>query len=335
MDLFVRRPSPSRALCVLWLALAGLALVGCNRRTRMSPPPGTLRVSLGVSALRISLPVFVAMHDSIFRAHGLDVELHPYPTAQPMMDDLALGRLDAAGYVAFPIALLASSRARMPLRVATTLVEDATHRLSYVLAARASGLHFPADAGGKRIGILPTVAYRRWLLALLAAAQVDIRSVTIVPLDPSFQADALRTHGVDLLFTNDPVATAILRSQVGEIVDDGPPCALRLGSPFVFGTFALGRDFVVQHPAVARRLVDALDEAIARIEGDQTSARHAMLPFVRPEDRASVDAYPPARYLPSSHLDARALGAEIQHERDLGILDRTPRVLAWPVVPQP
>ncbi len=284
-------------------------------------------VTLGVSALRISLPLFLAAQRDTFARHGLHVTLRTYPTAQPMVDDVTLGRVDAAGFAAWPIVLLASSRAPVAPRVATVLEEDDGHRLSYVLGRRGSGLRFPADAAGRRVGVLPTAAYRRWLPAVLRAAGVDPTTVTVVPVEPPLQAQTLAQGGVDMMFTNDPMATAMIARGVAEVIDDGPPCAKRLGSPFRFGTFVLSGAFAEGYPSVAARLVAAVDEAILEARSDPAAARRAMAAYLRPEERAFVDAYPPSRYRTSAEA-GDLVAAEVARERELGILDREVSVRA-------
>lgn len=313
---------------LMFLLTLGVTSTACHRgsRTAVAPPR---RLVIGASALRISLPVFVAARDRLFRAHGLDVEVRRYSTAQPMMDDVALGHIDAGGYVAYPIVFLASRRATRPPRVVTSLVEDHDHRLSYVLGRIGSGLHFPADARGKRIGILPTVAYRRWLIAILGSVGITPEQVTIVPVEPPLQNQMLRDNGVDMLFTNDPMATAILATNAGEVIDDGPPCSQRLGEPFDFGTFALSGELVEQSPDLARRLVDTLADAVARVRADPAGARRAMAAFIRPDEQAYVDRYPLSRYLDAREFGPAQLAAAFTHNRQLGILQQDPHVQVW------
>jgi NitT/TauT family transport system substrate-binding protein len=311
-----------------WLAIvAAVSIVAFGAVTARGR--GGRRIVLGVSKLRISLPVFVALEQGLFRDHGLDVDVRFYDTAQPMMDDVALGHIDAGGFVAYPIVFLASRRASAPVRVAGSIVEDASHRLSYVLARAGSGLRFPRDAGGRRIGILPTVAYRRWLIALLEHAAVDPASVTIVPVEPALEAQTLREGGVDMLFTNDPMATAMIARGVAEIADDGPPCARALGDPFAFGTFALSGTFAERDPALAARLVAALDDAIERVREDPSAARRAMANFIRADERPFVERYPLSRYLDARETGAAWLDAEIAREHRFGVLDRDPQVRPW------
>jgi ABC-type nitrate/sulfonate/bicarbonate transport system substrate-binding protein len=309
--------------CVVAAALA-LALAA-GPRPRREPA----RIVLGVSALRISMPLFLAVERGTFGRHGLAVTVRAYPTAQPMLDDLALGRLDAAGFAAWPIVLLSSRRAAEPLRVTATLEEDLAHRLSYVLARRGSGLRFPQDVVGRRVGVLPTVAYRRWLAAILRAAGVDPEGVTVVPVEPSLQAQTLAAGGVDLMFTNDPMATAMLARGVADLADDGPPCARRLGSPFRFGAFVLSGALVEHAPDVARRLSAAVDEAVLEARSDPAGARRAMAAQLRPEERAFVDRYPAARFL-TARESVGALARELSLERTLGIVEGTASVEAFP-----
>ena len=310
-------------LCVLACAALAVSLGGCAKRAAPT------RVVVGVSALRISLPIFVAQSRGLFARHGLTVELKPFETAQPLADEVSDGRIDAGGYVAWPILFLSARRGAQPPQAATSIVEDAGHRLSYVLARRGSGLQFPRDVRGRRVGILPTVAYRKWLDAMLTASGVRADEVSVVPVAPPLQSQTLASGGVDLLFTNDPMATAMLGAGVAEVADPDPSCPRILGTPFRFGTFALSSRFVRARPDVARRLVDALDEAIALVRADQASARRAMAPFVRPQERAWVDRYPDASFLTSRETTAAMFEDEAAREVRLGILTEAPRVTPW------
>jgi ABC-type nitrate/sulfonate/bicarbonate transport system substrate-binding protein len=246
-----------------------------------------------------------------------------------MMDDVSLGHIDAAGFAAYPIVFMSSRRATRPLYAATSLHEDAGHRLSYVLARSGSALRFPRDASGRRIGILPTIAYRRWLAAILRDANVASDAVTVVPVDPGMQAQALRDGAVDFMFTNDPMATAIIARGVGEVVDDGPPCSRRLGEPFEFGTFVLGGAFAEDRRDDAARVTAAIDAAIVRVREDPAAARRDMARHLRAEQRPFVDRYPSSAYSTTSETRPDLVAAEVQHERALGIIEREPEVRRW------
>ncbi len=268
-------------------------------------------MKIGVSSLRISLPLFVALERDLFRKRGLAVEIQRFDTAQPLADELAAGRIDAGGYVAFPI-LFASNNPPPHLRVVTAIVEDAKHPLSYLLVRKGSGLHGTASLEGRKIGILPTIAYRRWIEEVLRHDGVALPRTSILAIAPPLQVDALAGGEIDALFTGDPMATAALARGVAEPATDTPDVPRVLGEPFFFGTFAFTETFAQTRPDDARALRDALDEAIGLIEADQAAGRAAMAPYVRQAERAFIDRYPPARYLRSGEVRPEQLDRALE-----------------------
>ncbi len=266
---------------------------------------------IGVSTLRISLPVFVAEQNGLFAKHGIDAEVRRYETAQPLADELGAARIDAGGYVAFPI-LFGPGAPPPRVRVITAVVEDAGHPLSYLLVKKGSGLRGVAALKGRRIGILPTAAYRRWLEAILHHDGLGPEDVTIVPFAPALEVDALVGGGVDALFTGDPMATAALARGLAELATDTPDVPRVLGDPFLFGTFAVTEDFAQKHPAQAQALSSALDEAITMLAADPAVGKAAMKPYVRETERPFVDQYPPSRYLRSGEVSAAQLDRALE-----------------------
>jgi NitT/TauT family transport system substrate-binding protein len=205
---------------------------------------------IGVSTLRISLPVFVAEQHGLFVKHGIDAEVRRFDTAQPLADELGAARIDAGGYVAFPI-LFGPGAPPPRVRVFTAIVEDAGHPLSYLLVKKGSGLRGVGALRGRRIGILPTAAYRRWLEAILRHDGLLPEDVSIVPLAPAQEVEALAGGGVDALFTGDPMATAALARGLAEQATDtlitaDPALGRAAMKPYVR---EVERPFVDRYPA--------------------------------------------------------------------------------------
>ncbi len=307
------------ASAILSLALA----CGCAEE----PERGTLEV--GYCALRISLPLFVAEREGFFAARGIDVRLRRYETAQPLVEELLDGRLQAGGYAALPIVFTAASRDGARARLATAMIEDRDHPISALIRrAGSDAIRSPADLRGRTVGILPTVAYRRWLEAIVREAGVDPGQVRVTPISPPQQAAALSGGGVDALFTNDPMATAIVESGAGELVSVAPvPEAL--GGSLVFGAFLIHPRLWRERPEDARRLVTALDDAIRFIEADQDAARAHMRSFVREPERPFVERYPDARYLTSAAATEEVFAREARRALELGILEAPLDVAGW------
>ena len=285
-----------------------IALSGCSRLATQNE-----RLVIGVPLLRISQPVFVAADRGLFAKHGLEVELKRFDTAQPLADELAAGRLDAAGYLALPI-LFSREGGAPHVRVVTAIVEDQAHPLSFMLVKKDSPLDSVAALEGKNVGILPTLAYRRWLEAVLKHHGVDPATVTVTPLAPQLQLEALAGGGIDALFTGDPMATAGIARGLAKPLTPNAEVPLALGAPFFFGTFALSEALETKRPQAAAQLVAALDEAIALITADEEVGRMALTNAVREGDRAFMAKTPPTKYLASGAVTVDALDAALSRE---------------------
>ncbi len=312
------------------LVITSWSLAACEEppAPASTAPPATLVV--GYSALRISLPIFVADQRGIFARHGLRVDLRRYDTAQPLVEELVDGRIDAGGYAALPIVMTVAGQAHQGVRIATGMVEDQAHPVSALLR-RAGGppIESVADLRGHRVGVLPTLAYTAWLDLVLRHAGVDPGEVTVVPIAPPQQVSSLAEGNVDALFTGDPMATAAVASGAGERLGPLAPVPDALGGPQVFGTFLVTEDVARARPADVAALLASLDEAIAEIARDPSTAADAMLPFVREPERPQVRLYPPASYLTSSELTSERLSAETRRIGELGLAASVPDVSGW------
>lgn len=304
------------------LVLGILVAASCSS-SKPAPPAaaGLTPVEIGYSRLRISLPVFVAQEEGLFRKHGLDAKLVMYDTAQPMAQALVEGRVAVAGYTALPITYLGMHRSGTKLVFVTALVEDSGHRISYLLKRKGDpAIRAVADLRGKRIGILPTIAYKAWLDAILEAHGVGRGEVTIQQIEPALQGGTLASGGVDALYTNDPAATAAIAGGAAELITGEIETPKVLGDPFLFGSFNVTQAWADAHPAELAKLTAALDEAIELIRRDPARAKRAMRRYLPEAFRAHVDLYPDARYLTSSETRPEAFAEIAAQYQKMGIL---------------
>lgn len=252
-------------------------------------------VTIGYSALGVSLPLFVAHRTGLFADHGVRVQMRGYPTAHPLVEDIIDEGVPCGGFAAFPIALHRHVRAR-PLHYACAVAEDLENPISFLLVRRGSGIRSLQDLVGRRVGVLPTKAYREWLKVLLSRAGLGYHQVKLdktckcmqtcatskVPVErmvpvhdvlPHETAAALRSGRVDAIFTNDPGVTAAVQAGVADVFGDRPILPSLLGSPFLFGSFVFDSDFVAERPDDARRIVAALDDGVRVCQQDPAEAR--------------------------------------------------------------
>jgi NitT/TauT family transport system substrate-binding protein len=306
--------SSTRAL----IALAVVAgLLGGGSGPAWSAPA---KVTVGYSKLRISLPIFVAAKHGYFADEQLDVTLQSFDTAVPLMDALVAGHLPMGGFTAFPITFNSMLRSGTPLYFVGLLQEDSEHPISMLLRKKGAAISGVADLKGKRVGILPTIAYRKWLEVVLQKNGVDPATVAIIDVQPALTASSLESGAIEAAFTNDPAATACLRKGVAELVTPEALVPKYFGSPFPFGAFNISKAYADTHPDVVKRIVRALNRAVDFVNANPADAKAAMRPFLPEEQRQFVAFYPDALFVRSDKVDGAVLKKMAQSLLDLGII---------------
>lgn len=256
------------------------------------------KVEIGYSALRISLPVFVAQEKGYFKDAGLDVKLTRFDTAQPLMGALAGGSIDIAGYTALPITYNAMLRSKKNLLFLSGMIEDQKHRISYFIVPKNTPKTFTIkDLKGKKIGILPTVAYKAWASEILKANSLDPeKDVELIQIAPALSPSALESGQVDALFTNDPAATTTIQKGIGRLLSDTVEVPYYLGDPFLFGSFNISKAYADEHPEVVEKIKVALNKAIDFVNEHPQEAKKLMVPYLHESQKDFVQFYPDALY---------------------------------------
>lgn len=279
------------------------------------------KVKIGYSLLRISLPIFVAEEKGIFKKNGLKVDLEEFDTAQTLMDALIGGKIDVGGYTAFPITFSAQLRSKKDLYYATAMMEDDKHPISMFVVKKDSPISSIKDLKGKRIGILPTLAYKVWLETILKENGISPEEVTIKQISPAMTPFALQSGVVDAMFTNDPAVTATLHQGIGKLLYKGAIVPRYWGEPFPFGSFNMTKDFVKKDPQTAKKIVESLDEAIDYINSNQLEAKKMMAKFLPDDQKSFVENYPDALYIKSTEFTPSKLMKVVDLYRKQGIIN--------------
>lgn len=310
-------------LFVLTLALS-LFLVGCESQSKIptSDSGSSLeKVSIGYSALRISLPIFVAKEQGLFEKHGLNVNLKRYDTAQPLVQALAAGQIDMGGYSALPIQYNVMLRSGTDLVFTTAMLEDQQHRISYFVIPKDAPKDFSlVDLKGKKIGILPTIAYKAWATEILKQSGLMEDDYELIQIAPNLTPAALQSGQVDALFTNDPAATTTIENGIGRILSDVVEVPKSLGEPFLFGSFNFRKDYVQANSKIVNNVTKALNEAIAFVNENPTAAKDFMKPYLSEAQQPFVEAYPDALYAPSYEFGEVEFQAIADKYLNIGII---------------
>jgi ABC-type nitrate/sulfonate/bicarbonate transport system substrate-binding protein len=308
-------------------------------------------VTIGYSALGVSLPLFVAHRTGLFADHGVRVQMRGYPTAHPLVEGIMDEDVPCGGFVAFPIALHRHTRTR-PLHYACAVAEDLDNPISFLLVRKGSGIRSIQDLAGRRVGVLPTKAYREWLKVLLSRAGLGYHQVKLdktckcmetcvaskLPIErmvdvhdvlPHETATALRSGRIDAIFTNDPGVTDAVQSGVADIFGDRPILPSLLGSPFLFGSFVFDSDFVADRPHEARRIVAAVDEGVRFCQQDPAEARRIAATYLPPSCADLRDGLGRPVFLTSREVDAARLQATMDLLADGGMIGDRVEIAPW------
>ena len=260
-------------------------------------------ITIGYSALRISLPVFVAQEKGFFEAEGLNVNLERFDTAQPLMSSLVAGNIPIAGYTALPITYNAMLRSKTDLYFVTSMLEDQQHRISYLIVPIDTPQDFKiTDLKGKKIGILPTVAYKAWIEEILRKNNIDSSGVEIIQIAPALSPSALKSKQVDALFTNDPAATTVLEQKIGRLLSQEVEVPKYLGEPFLFGSFNIRKDFADTNPEITKKVISAMNKAVEFVNDNPAEAKEMMKKYLHESQQPFVDFYPDALYQPTTQV---------------------------------
>jgi NitT/TauT family transport system substrate-binding protein len=310
------------AVGVVIIAVAGFLVFQNQKKSEESTPKKLDDVTIGYSALRISLPILVAQDKGYFAEQGLNVKLERFDTAQPLMQSLIAGSIQIGGYTALPITYTAMLRGKTDLYFVTSMLEDQNHRISSLIIPKDSPSTFNySDLKGKKIGILPTVAYKVWLEELLKNKGVDLKSVEITQLDPAMQANALQSGQVNALFTNDPVATTVIQKGVGKLLSNEVEIPKIFGEPFIFGSLNIRKDFADANPIIAKKVIVALDKAVEYINSNPAEANQVLKNYLSEAQKPFVDFYPNALYQKSTEADPKIFQQIADKSTQLGIID--------------
>jgi len=256
-------------------------------------------IIIGYSRLRISLPIFVAKEKGIFKKYGLNVKLKMYETAQPLMQALIEEKINIAGYTALPITFNGMLRSNKQLYFITTMIEDKNHRISYFLKKKDDNfIKTIKDLKDKRVGILPTIAYKAWCETILKKNNlIPNKDVKIIQIAPNLQAQTLKNGGVDALFTNDPAATSAIQVGIAELISNNIEVPKYIKNPFPFGSFNISKKWADKNPEIFKKIVLSINEACKFINKNPNKSKEMMKPYLPEQFKKHVKYYPNAFYL--------------------------------------
>ncbi len=208
--------------------------------------------------------LYVAVQDRLFERAGLDVELVQFQNPNQIIDSLVANQADAgAPGAAAGITTLAESRYPGTFKVfglqgggiKVKRINDG------LIVKNGSPIKSFKDLRGKTLGHLPGIQWRTISRHMLRANGLDPdKDVRLQEIAVGLQVPSVVAGSVDATLSLEPVGSiAVASGEASQAMVN--PCSEVIADPFYSGVSLLTTKFIRERPQVARKLVNALDEA--------------------------------------------------------------------------
>lgn len=171
-------------------------------------------LSVAVGRSPLSLPIFVAEAEGLFRKAGLDVRTVDCVGGQRCIAQMFDGGADLATVGDVPIMFASFQRSDFVV-IATLATTAADLKL---IASRDSGARGGAGLSGRRIGVAVRTAGQYFLDTYLLLHGVEPKAVTIVPLHGDGFHAALRDGQVDAVAAWEPFGYRIVHAMKEQVM---------------------------------------------------------------------------------------------------------------------
>ncbi len=217
------------------------------------------------------LPLYVAIEEKLFEKAGLAVEATKIENPNQIIDSLVSGRADSApAGGAAGITALAETRFPGALRVfglqgsstALGAVNDA------LIAKVDSPIKSFADLKGKKLVHAPGIQWRTITRTVVKANGLDPdKDVELAEMAIGLHAQAVMAGTVDAALTLEPVGSIVAAGgKVHTVIKN--PAGRFIVDPFYAGAGIVTTKFLTERPAVARRFIAVMDQAVAMVQKD-------------------------------------------------------------------
>lgn len=245
--------------CTLILIAFSLTLIstGCGQKAE----PKTLRIA--VLPILDTLPMYVAVEEEMFAAHGVAVEFIPAGSAAERDQLLQAGEVD--GLITDPVALALYNRDQPRVfAVRYAMVPTAQFAQFRVLASKQSGITAPAELSGVEIGISEGTVIEYVTDRMLEAEGLapDAIQTLGVPKIPDRMA-LLGSGELSAATLPEPLGSLAMQGGAVVVVDDTQhqdvSCSI----------YAFRHEIVEAHPEAVRGFLAAIAEASQAINADK------------------------------------------------------------------
>ena len=211
-----------------------------------------------------TMAYYVALEEKLFEKAGIEIDSKMFQNPNQIIDSLVSGQADfgppgaAAG-----IAVLAESRYPGTFKVfglqgggiKVNLINDG------LIVKNDSTITSFKDLRGKSLGHLPGIQWRTISRFIVRQNGLDPdKDVRLQEIAVPLQVASVVAGSIDSTLSLEPVGSIAIASKEAERAMTNP-VAMFISDPFYSGASVLTTKFIKERPAVARKVVEVLDEA--------------------------------------------------------------------------
>ena len=211
-----------------------------------------------------TMAYYVALEEKLFEKAGIQIESVKFQSPNQIIESLVSARADfgppgaAAGITVLAEAEFPGTFKVFGLQGGGIKVDRINDGL---IVANNSTIKSFADLKGKSLGHLPGVQWRTISRHMVRSAGLDPdRDVALKELAVGLQVPAVVGGSVDATLSLEPVGSIAVASKEAKRAMTNPVAAV-IADPFYSGVSVLTTKFLKERPAVAKKVVAALDEA--------------------------------------------------------------------------
>lgn len=268
---------------------------------------------------------YVAIEEKLFEKAGIELESARFQAPNQIIDSLVSNRADAgAPGAAAGIAVLAE--VQFPGTFKVFGLQGGGLKVGRIndglIVANNSPIKTFQDLKGKSLGHLPGIQWRTMSRHAVRKSGLDPdKDVRLVELAVGLQVQAVVAGTVDATLSLEPVGSIAVAVGEAKRALTNPMSEL-VSDPFYSGVSLLTTKFMRERPAVARRFIQAIDDATALAERDFDKYR-AILPKHTPVQagQVSIVAQPYLRaWRDLNETDLKSYQAFVDVFRSEGVL---------------
>jgi NitT/TauT family transport system substrate-binding protein len=267
----------TKTLFLIGFILNVILLTGCSNKSNKI-------VKIGYQPLASNVPFYVAMEKGFFTDEGLKVEPVRFESANTAVEALLNNQI--ATDVVIPLFVIFSIEQNNPdqFRLYAFQSDTKEHTHEAFIVRKDSKITSLKDFKGKKIGCFPGAAAQAYIKIMLKNVLNENEDITIVPMPPQLQLQALENKQIDVLLAYEPTLTIALEKGVAKVILKSSFAKL-LRDPFPVTAFPFTKKYVDENPKIARKIVNAFYKSFDYIKKNPLEANKTIVKYTNLDEK--------------------------------------------------